>query len=118
MELAELEVVVGGVLGATVGVADDAGHLTTAGGDGEADGVQDELGAHVVGHGVPEQPTRTKWEHRGDVQPAPCTGGDVGDVLNPGDFGLYAANAGWRPRILRIGTVVHVMPQPRRSRRR
>ena len=33
-------------------------------------------------------------------------------------IGLYAANAGWRPRILRVGTVAHVMPQPRRSRRR
>ncbi len=31
---------------------------------------------------------------------------------------LYAAEAGWRPRILRVGTVVHVMPQPRSRRRR
>jgi Transposase, Mutator family len=33
-------------------------------------------------------------------------------------FRLYAALAGWRPRILRVGTVAHVMPQPRSSRRR
>ncbi len=32
--------------------------------------------------------------------------------------GLYAADAGWRPRILRVGTVAHVIPQPRSSRRR
>lgn len=28
---------------------------------------------------------------------------------------LYAANAGWRPLILRVGTVVHSTPQPRSS---
>ena len=34
------------------------------------------------------------------------------------DDWLYAAKAGWRSRILRVGTVVHVMPHPSRSRRR
>ena len=33
-------------------------------------------------------------------------------------YWLYAAKVGWRPRILRVGTVVHVMPQPRSRRRR
>jgi hypothetical protein len=42
----------------------------------------------------------------------------TGDVLRARHYGLYAAIAGWRPLILRVGTVVHVMPQPRRSRRR
>ncbi len=33
------------------------------------------------------------------------------DGSTPGrQFWLYAAKAGWRPRILRVGTVVHVMP--------
>jgi hypothetical protein len=54
--LTALEVVVGGVLRATVGVADDVGDVTAAGGDGHAERVEDELGAHVVGHRVAEQP--------------------------------------------------------------
>ena len=81
MGLAELEVVVGGVLRAAVGVGDDAGDGAAAGGDGHAEGVEDELGAHVVGHRVAEQPAGAEIEHRRQVQPA-LTGGDVGDVLH------------------------------------
>jgi hypothetical protein len=34
-----------------------------------------------------------------------------------GSIRLYAAIVGWRPLILRVGTVVDVMPQPRSRRR-
>ena len=74
--LAELEVVVRGVLRPAVGVADDAGDRAAAGGDGHAEGVEDELGAHVVGHRVAEQPARAEIEHRRQVQPA-LAGRDV-----------------------------------------
>src|SRR5918996_2813765 len=58
--LAEVEVVVAGVLRAAVGVGDDPGDRTVAasGGHGHAEGVEDELGAHVIGHRVADQAAR------------------------------------------------------------
>ena len=86
--LAVVDVVVGRVLAAPVGVGDDAGDgaVATSGGDRHLQGVEDELGAHVVGHRVAQQPPRPEVEDRRQVQPA-LPGRDVGDVLAPGDIG-------------------------------
>jgi hypothetical protein len=63
-------------------VADHAGHVAAASGDGHAEGFEDELGAHFFGHRVAEQAAGAEIEHRRQAQPA-LTGRDVGDVLNP-----------------------------------
>ena len=57
-------------LAAAVTVEDDPGGLTAASSGGHLERVGDELGAHVVGHRVAEQATRTEIEHRRDVQPS------------------------------------------------
>ena len=49
---------------ATVAVEDDPGSLIAAGGDGHLERVGDELGAHVGGHRVAEEATRTEIEDR------------------------------------------------------
>ena len=49
MTLTELEVVVRGVLRPAIGVADDASDVAAARSDRHAEGVGDELGAHVPG---------------------------------------------------------------------
>jgi hypothetical protein len=69
-------------------VGDDAGDgmVPASGGHGHAERVDNELGAHVVRHRVTQQPAAAEVEHRGQEQPA-LTGGDVGDVLHPGDIG-------------------------------
>jgi hypothetical protein len=64
-------------------------------------------------HGTPSRHAgELTARHR--ASPASWPSMTVGAVV----MWLYAAIAGWRPRILRVGTVAHVMPQPRRSRRR
>lgn len=72
MAVAELERVVRGVLRAAVGVADDAGNGSAASGDGHGQGVEDELGAHVVGHRVAAHPAGAEIEHGSRYsQPSP-----------------------------------------------
>jgi hypothetical protein len=77
-------------LAAAVAVEDDPGGLAATGRGCHLERVGDELGAHVCGHRVAQQATRTEVEHRRDVQPA-FTARDVGDVADPGDIGR-----GWR----------------------
>jgi hypothetical protein len=47
-----------------VGVGDRSGGGTAAGGQSHAQGDEDELGAHVLGHRVAEHPSRAEIEHR------------------------------------------------------
>jgi hypothetical protein len=81
-------------LRAAVGVGDDTGDglVAAAGGDGHGQRVEDELGAHVVGHRVAQQPTGPQVEDRRQVEPA-FSGRDVGDVLAPGDIGGAGSEA-------------------------
>ena len=65
---------------------DDPGGLATASGGGHLERIRNELGAHVFGHRVTEQATRTEIEDGRDVQPS-FTGRDVGDVTTPHDIG-------------------------------
>ncbi|MBP2334727.1 hypothetical protein JOF41_000905 [Saccharothrix coeruleofusca] len=47
--------------------------------DGEVEGVSDQLGAHVVGHRVPDDLAVVQVDHRDRVEP-PLRRGQVGDV--------------------------------------
>lgn len=64
--------------GPAVGVKDRimAGQAAS---DGEVDGVADEVGAHMVGHRVPDDLAGVQIDHRGQVEPT-LPGGQVGDV--------------------------------------
>jgi len=45
--------------------------VTLLGAGGHGEGVGDEVGAHVVGHRVAEQPAGSEIDHRGQIEPAP-----------------------------------------------
>ncbi len=74
---AEVKVVVGRVSAASVGVHDHPVHrvVTAAGGHRHLEGVEDGLGAHVLGRRVAQQPAAAHIEHRGEEQPALGRGG-------------------------------------------
>jgi hypothetical protein len=79
------------------------GPVAASGRDRHAERVEDELGAHVIGHGVAQQPAAAEVEHRGEEQPA-LAGGDVGDVLHPSRIG----DAGLEPSADQVGDLVAV----------
>jgi hypothetical protein len=54
--------------------------------DGHVEGVEDELGAEVVGHRPADHPTRVDIQDDGQIQPA-RPGRDVGDVSRPDTVG-------------------------------
>ena len=75
-------------------MSDDAGDtvITAPGGDRHAERVEDQVGAHVVGHRVAQQPPRPEVEDRRQVQPA-FPRRDVGDVLAPRRIGSTGPEA-------------------------
>lgn len=89
---AVVEVVVRRVLRPAVRVRDDTCDVATASGDRGVECVDDEAGAHVVGHRVAEHPPATDIDHRREVEPA-FTCRDVGDVLTPGHVRSPGVNA-------------------------
>jgi len=54
-------------LAAAVAVEDDPGGQTAPGAGGHGEGVGDQLGAHVVGHRVAQQPSAAEVDHRREV---------------------------------------------------
>jgi hypothetical protein len=60
---------------------------TTSG--GEVEGVADQVGAHVVGHRVPDHLAGLQVDHRGQTEPALACGhvGDVADQPFAGSLG-------------------------------
>ena len=67
---------------AAVGVEYHAGGAVASGCGGGVEGVDDQRGGHVGGHGIADDPPGPDIEHDGEVQPAPA-GGDAGDVAGP-----------------------------------
>jgi len=73
-------------LTASVAVEDDPGCGPTPNTGGHGERVEDELGAHVLGHRVAQQSPAAQVEDRRQVEPA-LTGRDVGNVANPSNIG-------------------------------
>src|ERR1019366_8133156 len=84
----ELAVVGTGVLASSVGMEDQS-TFGTAVGERHGEGVRDELGAHVLGQGPPDDSTRRQVDDGGQVGP-PLPGGDVGDVTDIATVNLLA----------------------------
>jgi hypothetical protein len=57
-------------------------------GDGHVQGVQDQLGAEVVGHRPADDPAGERVQDHGEVQPA-LTGALLGDVSDPQAVGSW-----------------------------
>src|SRR5689334_12006434 len=71
-----------GVLGAAVGMENDAGWRVAVG-DRHAQRIDDQVRAHVVGERKADHAPRVAVDHRGQERPA-SPGLDVGDVPDPG----------------------------------
>jgi hypothetical protein len=59
--------------------------------DGHLQGICDEIGPHVIGHGEADDTTALEIDHRRQVQPA-LPGAHVGDVAAPGGVDLAHAD--------------------------